>query len=44
MASNPLAFPLKDLGLFSFAEVYNNALDSMKRRMSNGMYGGMRGQ
>jgi group II intron reverse transcriptase/maturase len=34
----------KDLGLFSFTEVYNNALNSMNRRMPNGTYGGVRGQ
>ena len=34
----------KDLGLLSFTEVYNKALDSMNRRMPNGTYGGVRGQ
>ncbi|HAQ19048.1 MAG TPA: group II intron reverse transcriptase/maturase [Prolixibacteraceae bacterium] len=34
----------KDHGLFSFTEVYNNALNSMNRRMPNGTYGGVRGQ
>lgn len=35
---------LKDLGLFSFTEVYSNALNSMNRRMPNGTYGGVRGR
>lgn len=35
---------LKDLGLFSFTEVYNNALNSMNRRMPNVTYGGVRGR